>query len=175
MAEKENENQENAGEEEGASQKQHKKSILWFLPLFLAVALIGAVYFANNFFNASEEEKPHADQKETAEQEPEKTGLIFFDVPEMLVNLNVKAGQKPVYFKVKIALEIEKVSDAEQIEKLLPRVIDSLQFYLREMRLDEVQGSMGSYRLKEEITARLNKILSPVKINDVLFKEVLIQ
>lgn len=58
---------------------------------------------------------------------------------------------------------------------MLPRIIDSLQFYLREMRLEELQGSVGTYRLKEEIHGRLNRILAPAKINDVLFKEILIQ
>ena len=66
-------------------------------------------------------------------------------------------------------------ADAEQVEKMLPRVVDSLQFYLREMRLEEIQGSVGTYRLKEEIHTRLNRILAPVKVNDVLFKEILIQ
>lgn len=70
---------------------------------------------------------------------------------------------------------MNSAADAGQAEKMLPRIIDSLQFYLREMRLEELQGSVGTYRLKEEIQGRLNRILAPVKVNDVLFKEILIQ
>ena len=93
----------------------------------------------------------------------------------MLVNLAAKAGQSPVYFKVKVVLEMENAADVAYAEKMQPRITDSLQFYLREMRLEEVQGSMGTYRLKEEILNRLTKILAPAKVNDVLFKEILIQ
>ena len=107
-------------------------------------------------------------------EEGEASG-VFFDVPEILVNLSARAGQKPIYFKIKVTLEMASASDAEQAEKLLPRIVDSLQFYLREMRLDELQGSVGTYRLKEEIHNRLNRVLAPVKVSDVLFKEILIQ
>ena len=82
---------------------------------------------------------------------------------------------KPIYFKAKVALEMNSEADAEYAEKMLPRIVDSLQFYLREMRLEEVQGSVGTYRLREEINTRLNRILAPVKVNEVLFKEILIQ
>lgn len=179
MAAEDFENQEkNAEEEDVSSSVRKKKAILWILPVFLLFSSVIGVYFsgiADNFINVGGDEKAQGEKAETPEKEREPGGTVFFDVPEMLVNLNVTAGHKPVYFKVKITLELERNSDAEQVEKLLPRVSDSLQFYLREMRLDEVQGSMGTYRLKEEIAARLSKILSPVKIKDVLFKEILIQ
>ena len=152
-----------------------KKILLLLLPIFLVVGTVIGLYFsgmADSFLTVGHPEDTEA---ATAEEKQELPTAVFFDVPEMLINLSVKAGQKPIYFKVKVALEMATVEDADFAEKMLPRIIDSLQFYLREMRLEEIQGSVGTYRLKEEIQTRLNRILAPVKVNDVLFKEILIQ
>lgn len=152
-----------------------KKILLLLLPIFLVVGSVVGLYFsgiADSFLTMPSSES------EEAENVPEEQGnltSVFFDVPEILVNLSARPGQKPIYFKIKVTLEMNSAADAGQAEKMLPRIIDSLQFYLREMRLEELQGSVGTYRLKEEIQGRLNRILAPAKINDVLFKEILIQ
>lgn len=154
----------------------HKKKILiLLLPIFLVVGSVVGVYFSgltDSFLSIKDEA---AQQPSEEPIKPINPQAVFYDVPEILVNLSVKPGQKPIYFKIKVALEMESAAGAAQAEKMLPRIIDSLQFYLREMRLEEVQGSMGTYRLKEEILNRLNKVLAPAKVSDVLFKEVLIQ
>ena len=57
----------------------------------------------------------------------------------------------------------------------MPRLLDMFQTYLREMRPDELRGSAGTYRLREELIARANVAVMPVKVNDVLFTQILIQ
>ncbi len=152
-----------------------KKILLLLLPIFLVVGSVVGLYFsgiADSFLTMPASETEEGD---AAPEEQANLSAVFFDVPEILVNLSARPGQKPIYFKIKVALEMNSAADAAQAEKMLPRIIDSLQFYLREMRLEELQGSVGTYRLKEEIHGRLNRILAPAKINDVLFKEILIQ
>ena len=155
-----------------------KKILLLLLPIFVVVGTVIGLYFsgmADSFLAVSHPEETEDAAAASSDEKQELPTAIFFDVPELLVNLSVKAGQKPIYFKIKVALELATIADADYAEKMLPRIVDSLQFYLREMRLEEIQGSVGTYRLKEEIQSRLNRILSPVKVNDVLFKEILIQ
>ncbi|MFX9073467.1 flagellar basal body-associated FliL family protein, partial [Acinetobacter baumannii] len=60
-------------------------------------------------------------------------------------------------------------------QQTLPRIIDNFQVYLRELRLDDLKGSAGMYRLREELLLRVNMAAQPVKIKDVLFKEMLVQ
>ena len=176
MAE-EDDNFESEDEEGEGSQSStaSKKKLLWLLlPIFSVVAIVIGLYFtgvADSLLTVAktEEKDSGADQKQI------ENSTVFFDVPELLINLSVKPGQKPIYVKIKVTLEMALASDVEQAEKMLPRIIDSLQFYLREMRMEEIQGSGGSYRLNEEIQGRLNRILSPVRVVDVLFKEFLIQ
>lgn len=152
-----------------------KKILLLLLPIFLVVGTVIGLYFsgmADSFLTEGQSKEKKVD---SVENQAEVATVFFFDVPELLVNLSVQSGQRPIYFKIRVALELGSAADMEQAEKLLPRIVDSLQFYLREMRLEEIQGSIGTYRLKEEIHSRLNRILAPVKVNDVLFKEILIQ
>ena len=62
-----------------------------------------------------------------------------------------------------------------QLESLLPRVVDNFQVYLRELRVEDLNGSAGLYRLKEELLVRVNTAIKPHKVNDVLFREMLVQ
>ena len=45
----------------------------------------------------------------------------------------------------------------------------------RELRKEDLNGSQGVFRLKEELLMRINSSAAPIKVNDVLFKEMLVQ
>jgi flagellar FliL protein len=99
---------------------------------------------------------------------------VFYDLQEVLVNLNT-GGRKSSFLKIRISLELEKETDIPLIKALMPRVIDNFQVYLREIRLDDLKGSAGIYRLREELLRRITAASAPAKIKDVLFKEMLVQ
>ncbi|WP_439817324.1 flagellar basal body-associated FliL family protein [Zavarzinia sp. CC-PAN008] len=111
-----------------------------------------------------------AAEEDHAEAEPTE----FYDLPEMLVNLS-STGNRVAYLKIKVALEYKEPEAKAKLEQLSPRVVDNFQTYLRELRADDIQGSAGMFRLKEELLARVNLAVKPVKVTDVLFKEVLVQ
>jgi flagellar protein FliL len=99
----------------------------------------------------------------------------FFDVPEVLVNLSNPGNDRTQYLKVKIVLELPDPALTPQVQTAMPRVMDAFQTYLRELRPTDLDGSAGLYRLKEELTRRVNAALSPSRINAVLFKEIVVQ
>jgi len=99
---------------------------------------------------------------------------IFYDLPELLVNLST-AGRKSTFLKIRISLELESPEDVAKIESVMPRIIDNFQVYLRELRVEDLKGSAGMYRLREELLKRVGGAVAPSKINDVLFKEMLVQ
>ena len=57
----------------------------------------------------------------------------------------------------------------------MPRLLDLYTTYLREMRPEELRGSSGTQRLREELIARANLVLAPARVNDILFTELLVQ
>ncbi len=114
----------------------------------------------------------HGEAKATAA--PVKAAT-FVDVPEVLVNLSNPGGDRTQYLKVKIVLELPDPALTGQVQTAMPRVMDAFQTYLRELRPSDLDGSAGLYRLKEELTRRVNAALNPNRINAVLFKEIVVQ
>ena len=99
----------------------------------------------------------------------------FVDLPDMLVNLANTGATAPQYLKVKIVLELADQALVQQIQPVMPRVMDTFQTYLRELRPTDLDGSAGLYRLKEELTRRVNAPIAPNRVNAVLFKEIVVQ
>ena len=99
---------------------------------------------------------------------------IFMDMPDMIANLNGDP-KRPSYLKLQSRLELSKAEDIDKIKQSMPRLLDLFQTYLREMRPEELRGSAGIFRLREELIARANVAVAPVKVNDILFTQILIQ
>jgi flagellar protein FliL len=114
---------------------------------------------------------PKNDKPEVAVAKP----ATFVDLPEVLVNLSNAGSDRTQYLKVKVTLEIPDKELVAQINPLMPRVMDAFQTYLRELRPTDLDGSAGLYRLKEELTRRVNTAVAPNKVTAVLFKEIVVQ
>ncbi len=99
---------------------------------------------------------------------------IFVDLPDMIANLAGPPG-KPYYIKLQARLEISRQEDADKVKQAMPRLQDMFQTYLREMRPEELRGSAGTYRLREELLGRANVAVAPVRVTDILFTQLLIQ
>jgi len=106
---------------------------------------------------------------------PQTKPPAFLDLPDTLVNLANTGSDRPQYLKVKIVLELPDAAMVQQVQPVMPRVMDSFQTYLRELRPTDLDGSAGLYRLKEELTRRVNYAIAPNRVNAVLFKEIVVQ
>lgn len=131
----------------------------------LAIIGGGATWF---FFLRHNGEETHAEA-------PPAKPPSYVEVPDLLVNLVSLPGERVQYLKVKIVLEVKEEKQVEAIKPTLPRVTDIFQTYMRELRASDISGSAGLFRLKEELTRRVNAALSPSQVSAVLFKEVVIQ
>lgn len=162
---------EDGGEEEVAAPPRRRwsgKKIFMFL--VLPVLLIGGAFqfgLLDSFLGGAEEEES------AAEEEPAKDA-VYFDLPDMIVNLNTTNGQ-PTYLKLSISLELDDEQTIAQLNKVMPRIVDRFQVYLRELRAEDISGSAGVYRLKEELLSRVNSAVQPHEVQDVLFREMLVQ
>jgi flagellar protein FliL len=142
-----------------------KKIVMIALPVLL---LLGGGGFAATKFMGGEKSEEHAEAKPGDEE------VVFVDLPDMLVNLSA-GDKKTSYLKLSISLEVKGVENSEAVKTKMPRVVDNFQIYLREMRLEDLRGSAGMFRLKEELLTRVNTAVMPIKVTDVLFREMLIQ
>ncbi|SMF67972.1 flagellar FliL protein [Tistlia consotensis] len=143
-----------------------KKLVMILLPVLLLVGGGAGAYFSGVLGGdeAKHEEAPADAPKAT----------VYYELPEMLVNLN-SSGRKTNFLKLTVSLELDNQEAVAEIQKVLPRVVDAFQVYLRELRIDDLRGSAGLQRLREELLVRVNAAAAPVQVRDVLFKEMLVQ
>jgi len=143
------------------------------LPIKLIVMAVGGlVVLGGGGYGAYAMLKPKPVEKPAA---PVVKPPVFVDLPEVLVNLANTNNDRTQYLKVKVVLELADQTLIQQIQPVMPRVMDAFQTYLRELRPTDLEGSAGLYRLKEELTRRVNASIAPNRINAVLFKEIVVQ
>lgn len=99
---------------------------------------------------------------------------VFYTLPEFLVNLNTSTKQSS-FLKTTIILELNNQTDVVVVEMNLPRLTDAMNTYLRELRSSDLAGSAGIQRLREELLVRANKSLAPLQVNNILFKDIVVQ
>lgn len=154
-------------EEEGeevvpAKRKLSGKVLVLYIALPLLLLIVaGAGIFMSGILGGHEEEKPKL-------AEP-----VFYDLPDFLVNLSGPAPQH--FLKMKVALQVVDKDAVARLDAELPRVLDGFQIFLRELRPDDLDGSVGMLRLKEELMRRVTLAVQPPIVTDILFKEVIVQ
>ncbi len=114
-----------------------------------------------------------ADGKAAAKADA-KPQPIFMELPEIIANLNA-GPRRNSFIKLRPKIELARAEDEVAVRAAMPRLLDLFQTYLREMRPEELRGSAGTYRLREELLARANIAVAPVRIVDVLFPEMIVQ
>ena len=173
---------ENSGSRFGA----RKMFLLIVLPFFLLVTSLTTAWFMgylDKFIpghsldceNIQEGDKSYAACAEKmAHDLANMAPGAFIEIPDMIVNLN-STSKQPRFLKISLKIELENKADQKNFEAIQPRVVDQFQTYLRELRLEDLRGSSGLYRMKIELLNRVRAAASDIKVRDVLFQEVLVQ
>src|SRR3984957_5830481 len=149
---------------EGAAKKGllgkllNKKMLMIAVPalvVVLAGAGAGTYFFVIKPHNAEKNKVAKADAIPLTPPQ-----VAFSDVPDILVNIQSSDGT-PAYLKLSLSLEMDNNLEKAGITALTPRLVDHFQSYLRELCVDDLKGSEGVLRLKEELLRRVNASSAP--------------
>jgi flagellar FliL protein len=160
---------------EGPTVKKKGKAKLLLIVAVVLVAACAGLWFSGiipgllGAKHGHEAEEAHGDGKA-----PEAPAHIFMDLPDIVANLNA-GGRRASFIKLRAKLELSKKEDVAIVQNAMPRVLDLFQSYLREIRPEELRGTAGTYRLREELIARVSIAAAPARVLDVLFVELLVQ
>ncbi|HWX90474.1 MAG TPA: flagellar basal body-associated FliL family protein [Rhizomicrobium sp.] len=146
-----------------------KKMLMIAVPALLLVVGGGG---AGAYFFLFKSDKTQEAKADEVPLTPPK--VAFSDMQDILVNIQSSDGT-PAYLKLGVSLELEDDAQKAALQPLMPRITDQFQAYLRELRLDDLKGSAGVLRLKEELLRRVNVAAAPYKVRDVLLKEMIVQ
>lgn len=166
------EGSEGQSESEPSRKLPIKKILMIVLPVLLLVGAGAGLYFTGVFDKVLG--MASGGGSEAPERPKTVQPAVFHDLPEMLVNLQTQ-GRKQAFLKIRVALELESELDKPRVDQMQPRIVDAFQVYLRELRVEDLQGAAGMHLLREELLTRVNAAVRPVKVNDVLFREMLVQ
>ena len=149
-----------------------KRKLLLIGAGVLLLAGGGGAWFAGLLPHGVRHGDEHKEGAHAAAKAP--AAPVFLDLPDIVANLN--AGPKRAAFiKLKAKLELARPEDQAVVQAAMPRVLDLFQTFLREMRPDELRGTAGTYRLREELVARSSIAAQPAQVLNVLFTELLVQ
>jgi flagellar FliL protein len=176
--------------EEGAAAKKKPKlmTLLLFAGLPALVLILGGSAAAMFLLGGKSDDAAHGeeasadhgggdhggDRRAAAGGHGAAYDVVFYELPELLVNIRSEDGRAN-YLKLKVTLEVDSAEIVHAIEPAMPRVLDRFQSFLRELRVEDLNGSMGSYRLRLELLRRVNLAVAPEQVRAVLIEEMLIQ
>ena len=155
---------------EELNKKKKKKKMMIIIAL---VAVLGGGG-GGGFMMFQKKQAEKKAMEEAKKKKKPKKEQIYHDLEDILVNLNT-GGKGVSFLKLKVTLDLDSKNNLDAIEKHMPRIKDILQLYLRELRPVDLQGSVGLYRLRDEMLLRINKTIHPAYVNDILFRDVLVQ
>jgi flagellar FliL protein len=145
-----------------------KKLLLFGLPAL--ILLLGGAGAGIMLLGGGKGEQVAEDGAHAEPAEP----YYFYEMPEMLVNINSGDGKTAV-MKLKLNIEVSDQALIPVLDETMPRVIDRYQGFLRELRPEDIAGSAGYYRLKLELLRRVNLAIAPAEAEAVNIDQLLIQ
>ena len=170
---KENEAQEApaAGGGAGAAEPKRRFSrrLLLFVILPMVLLLAGGAGYYFFFFKKAQE------QAKAEKPPPPPKTYVFYNLPGFVVNLPSSTAGRTSFLKVTISLELDSQADVPKVQAVMPRIVDHVQSYLRELRPEDVKGTAGISRLRQEMLERVAAAAPGAKVDDVLLQELLLQ
>ena len=161
--------------------------------LLLAVLAGGGYYAYITFFQEpevseaaspeeekSEEGETKVDKNEETSTESEGGGRpprpvlgVLFSMEPFIVNLAQTDGKR--FLKVSITLELSAAEVNPEVNENLQKIKDSILILLSSKTFEDVYSVQGKFKLKDEITTRVNRFLVLGHVKDAYFTEFVIQ
>lgn len=170
---------EDLDELEGADAKKPIGMIIGIIVGLLVLGGGGYYAYINFFQEKPAEEKPaegEEGKEEGKEEAPAEEDLdlgVMFPMDPFIVNLAGSEGKR--FLKVTIFLELSTPEVNVEIKGKIQKVTDSILVLLSSKAFEDVYSVQGKFKLKDEITTRVNRFLVVGHIKDAYFTEFIIQ
>ena len=155
-----------------------KKPICMIIGIIVGLLVLGGggYYAYTNFFQEKPAEEKPAEGEEGKEEAPPEEDLnlgVMFPMDPFVVNLAGSEGKR--FLKVTISLELSTPEVHLEIKENIQKVTDSILILLSSKAFEDVYSVQGKFKLKDEITTRVNRFLVVGHIKDAYFTEFIIQ
>ncbi len=152
--------------------------------ILVVLLLIGGAVGAGLYFKtplkkmvglSTDEPEVAATPAPAPKKEVKPEDIVFCDLPDMMVTLYNHGGHSNHIVKFSISLQLNDKDDQPHVNSYIPRVVDVFQVYVRQLGIEDVVGPEHLKSLRDALLPRLNAALDPAHVDDILFREVLVQ
>ncbi|MBQ4874642.1 MAG: flagellar basal body-associated FliL family protein [Rickettsiaceae bacterium H1] len=98
-----------------------------------------------------------------------------FAVGEFAARIKSMEEDSYVYLRLSLVLEMSNYKDVKIAKKNEAKIKDIIYDYIYSLTKENVDKGSAIYFLKEGITLRINKVLSPVKVKNILFNNFAVE
>jgi flagellar FliL protein len=162
---------------EAAEAGGKKKSMGMIIGIIVGLLVLGGGgYYAYITFLQEKpaEEVPVEVEKGAAEEIGEDVNLgVMFPLAPFILNLAGSEGKR--FLKVTISLELSTPEVHVELKKNIQKVTDSILVLLSSKSFEDVYSVQGKFKLKDEVTTRVNRFLLVGHVKDAYFTEFIIQ
>lgn len=152
--------------EEGDPPKKSKLPLI--LGLVLALAGGGGGFYATwsgMILGGGDEEKAETKDKEIKDPFAD---IAYVEIDQMIISVKAAPQQRLLRFRAQ--LEVPK-DYADDVTKLLPRVVDVLNSYLRALEVADLEDQSALTRLRAQMLRRVQVVTGQDRVNDFLIME----
>lgn len=146
------------------------------ITIVLLIALAVGSYFAYlQFFSTKSNIRQTTPIKQIAPvQSNEEAELkVMLPIRPFVVNLARSSGKR--FLKVTLTMELNSPEVNAEVNENMSKIIDSILLLLSSKSFEDVYTVQGKFKLKDEITTRVNRFLVAGHVKDVYYTEFVIQ
>lgn len=157
--------------------KKSKVKLIAIIVLALALLGGGGYYAYITFIKpppAEEaEEAVEGEAGQPGEPQPEIALGVMASLDPFIVNLADSAGSR--FLKVSVTLELSSPEVQVEVNENIQKIKDSILILLSSKSFEDVYSLQGKFKLKGEITTRVNRFLVLGHVKEAYFTEFVIQ
>lgn len=157
-------------EEEIEEEPKKKSKMPLIIGLVLALVGGGGGFFAAYSGMILAPEDPAAAGAEVDEMSP-LPDVKFVEVQPLTIT--IATNPKPRHLRFRSQLEVP-TAYKEEVELVLPRVVDVFNTYLRALRIEDIEDPSALTRLRSQMLRRVNIVTGEGRVNDLLIMEFVI-
>ena len=138
--------------------------------LVLALAGGGGGFFAAQSGLLGGGAEPEAEVEKEEPLQP-LADVSFVELPPMIISIGTTAGRSHLRFQAQLEAPTEH---SEDVEKIVPRIVDVLNGYLRAVDVNEIADRQALPRLRAQMLRRVQIVTGKGRVRDLLIMELVV-
>jgi len=114
------------------------------------------------------------DSEKNAAEVLKAKSVTYLPIPELTINLK-KTSSRSRTLTASFVLALENENVRKNVNHFIPMIQDQFHTFLREMDVSDLEGMAGIERVSQEMLIRINRVVAPFSVTDLLVQKFYIR